>query len=157
MKKDNDQRKDLLRIKEILFGDELQGLDTRLGELRDELVSIIENQIKSLEEKLEEQEADHKERMETIMQLLEEEKQDKKVLEKAWKKTWQQMKTSMDANAAQYDEKLKIFSEQQQEQSTGMLEVLKTELFEGIKRLEESKVDKVEIAELFGLMIQKLK
>jgi len=157
MKKANDQRKELSRIKEILFGNELQGLDARLGELREEMVGIVENQVKSLEEKLKEQEADHKKQMEAIMQLLKEEKQDKKALEKAWQEAWQQIKTSVDANAAQYDKMLKTFSEQQYVQNTETLEALKTELLESMKKLEESKVDKVEIAELFGLMIQKLK
>ena len=157
MKQANDQQKDLSRIKEILFGEELQGLDARLGELREEMVGIVENQIRSLEEKLIEQEAAHKKQMEAVVQLLEQEKQDKERLEKAWQEAWQQMKKSIDTNTAHYDKKLETFSEQQHTQNTEMLGVLKTSLLEKIKQLEESKVNKVEIAELFGLIIQKLK
>ena len=157
MKQANDQQKDLSRIKEILFGEELQGLDARLGELREEMVGIVENQIRSLEEKLKEQEAAHKKQMEAVVQLLEQEKQDKERLEKAWQEAWQQMKKSIDTNTAHYDKKLETFAEQQHTQNTEMLGVLKTSLLEKIKQLEESKVNKVEIAELFGLIIQKLK
>ncbi len=102
----DDKRKDLSRIKEILFSEDLQGLNSRLGELRDELASIIENQVKILEEKLDAQEAAHKKQMEAIAQQLEEEKK---------------------------------------------------EMQEELKKLAEAKVNKTEIAELFGLMIQKLK
>jgi DNA anti-recombination protein RmuC len=157
MKQADDQHKDLSRIKEILFGEELQGLDARLEELRDELVGIIENQIKSLEEKLKEQKVFHEKQMEAVTQLLEEEKQDKKALEKVWQETRRKMKVSMDAYATQYDEKLKAFSKQQHAQNTKILEALKTEILDGMKKLDETKVNKVEIAELFGLMIQKLK
>ncbi len=147
------QREDLSRIKEILFGEELQGLDARLGSLRDELAGIIENQIKNLEEKLKEQEISHKKQMEVFEQMLDKEKQDKKELEK----TWQQMKTSIEENTAQHEVKLKTFLEKQQAQDKEAMKAMKDALSESIKKLEEDKVNKAEIAELFGLMIQKLK
>ncbi len=157
MKQVDDQHKDLSRIKEILFGEELQGLDARLEELRDELEGIINNQIKSLEEKLKEQKAFHEKQLEDVVQLLKEEKQDKKNIEKTWQETIRQMEISMNAHAAEYNEKLKVFSKQQQTQTTEILEALKKEFLDGINKLDETKVNKVEIAELFGLMIQKLK
>jgi len=147
------QREDLSRIKEILFGEELQGLDARLGSLRDELAGIIENQIKNLEEKLKEQEISHKKQMEVFEQMLDKEKQDKKELEK----TWQQMKTSIEENTAQHEVKLKTFLEKQQAQDKEAMKAMKDALSESIKKLEEDKVNKAEIAELFGLIIQKLK
>ncbi len=147
------QREDLSRIKEILFGEELQGLDARLGSLRDELAGIIENQIKNLEEKLKEQEISHKKQMEVFEQMLDKEKQDKKELEK----TWQQMKTSIEENTTQHEVKLKTFLEKQQAQDKEAMKAMKDALSESIKKLEEDKVNKAEIAELFGLMIQKLK
>lgn len=157
MEQGNNQQKDLSRIKEILLGEDLQELDVRLGELREEMDGIVQNQIKNLEEKLSEQEMAHKKEMEAIVQLLEQEKQDKKRLEKEWQEAWKKMETSIDTNAVHFDKKLETFSEQQHKQNTEMLEALKTNLLDRIKQLEESKVNKAEIAELFGLMIQKLK
>ena len=52
MNNPEDQQEALSRIKEILFGEELQGLDTRLAGLREELMTVVENQVKTLEEKL---------------------------------------------------------------------------------------------------------
>lgn len=157
MDKIDDQRKNLSRIKEILFGEELQGLDTRLAELRGELINIIENQTKTFEEKLKAQEIAFAKQTEALKQQLAQEAQHRKKQEKARQDIHKQLETFIEAKAKKYDDKLKELVEQQNTENKTSLEALKTELLKVIQKLEEVKVNKTEIAELFGLIIQKLK
>jgi len=153
----DNQHKNLSRIKEILFGEELQGLDAHLTELREELIVIIENQVKTIEEKLKAQETAFEKQIEILRQQLTQEEHRRKELEKALQEVRKQLETFVETKAKQYNDKLKKQTGQQNTQNKAALEALKTELLKSIQKLDETKLNKTEITELFGLMIQKLK
>lgn len=135
----------LARIKEILFGEELQDMDTRLAGLRSELMVVVENQVKTLEEKLSAQRKAFDKEIESLQAQIhhETEKSDG-------------LNAGLRALRSQLDELINK-SGQQQEENRKALQAMKKEWAETIRKLEKTKVNKTEIAELFGLMIQKLK
>ncbi len=157
MDKVDDQHENLSRIKEILFGDELQGLDARLAEMRVELMNIIKNQVKTFDEKLNAEETVFAKQTETLKHQLAQEQEYRKELEKTQQEVQKQLEAFIETKTKQYDIKLEHLAQQQNEENRVARETLKKELFNIIHKLEEAKVNKAEIAELFGLMIQKLK
>lgn len=135
----------LSRIKEILFGDELQGLDARLSDLKNELMAVVENQVKTLEEKLAGQQQDFNSQIKSLKAKIENETEKTGRLGSAL----QEVNTRLKEIAEQ--------AEKQHEENKAALTALKKEWMDIAGKLDKTKVNKTEIAELFGLMIQKLK
>ncbi len=157
MKQEESLQKDLSRIKEILFGEELQGLDTRLEELRKELTNVIEHQVKTLDEKLQKQKEDFQKLVKALENKLEEEKKDRKKLENTLQKTRQEYEIVIKEKTGEFDKKLNGIAQKLRSENGNDMKSLKAELLKELNKLDEVKVNKTEIAELFGLMIQKLK
>ncbi len=133
------------RIKEILFGEEFQSLETRLEGLRSELLAVVENQVNTLEGKLKTQEEAFDRKLDGIRQQMAGLGQKSGELDQRLQTAFNELKTLGEQVS------------QQNEQNREALLSLKTELMEAIQVLEKAKVDKTEIAEMFGLMIRKLK
>jgi methyl-accepting chemotaxis protein len=142
---DNHQQEVLSRIKEILFGDELQGLDTRLDGLRKEMMAVVENRVETLEEKFSAWQKAFDEKIESLQ---------KQIASEAEKSN--ELNTGLQEIASRLDEVVKQAGKQHEENQAALL-ALKEEWKKAIQELEKDKVNKTEIAELFGLMIQKLK
>ncbi|UBM62945.1 hypothetical protein LA303_02950 [Candidatus Sulfidibacterium hydrothermale] len=154
------QQDTLLRIKEILFGEELQGVNDRLSELRNELLMTIKNQFKTLDEKLDKQASDFDAKIETIKKQLAEEAQRSTELHHLLDDTDKKFQEKAEENLRVYEEKLKNLKEeaqQQQDEIRASIQAVKEEMMKWVEKLEDKKVNKAEIAELFGMMIQKLK
>ena len=145
MNNSDSQQEALSRIKEILFGEELQGLDARLKGLRDEMITVLENQVETLEEKLTARQKALDEKIGSLQKQM--------ALEA--EKTGG-LNTDLQKVASRIDDLVKQAG-QQQEENRAALRSLKEEWMKTIRELEKTKVNKTEIAELFGLMIQKLK
>ncbi len=160
MSDSENQQDTLLRIKEILFGEELQGVNDRLSELRNELIVIIENQFKTLDEKLNRQETDFDTKIEAVKKLLVEEARKNAELHHLLDDTDKKFQEKAAENLRVYEEKLKNLKEeaqQQQDEIRASIRAVKEEMMKWVEKLEDKKVNKAEIAELFGMMIQKLK
>ena len=145
MNDSDNQQEALSRIKEILFGEELQGLDTRLAGLREELMTVVQNQVKTLEEKLTTRQEAFDKKIESLQKQLALEAEKTNGLNAALQ------------DVASHMEEIKKQAGQQQEENRAALLSLKEEWSKTIQELDKTKVNKTEIAELFGLMIQKLK
>ncbi|HFB61804.1 MAG TPA: hypothetical protein ENJ69_02350 [Bacteroidetes bacterium] len=145
MNDSDNQQEALSRIKEILFGEELQGLDTRLAGLREELMTVVQNQVKTLEEKLTTRQEAFDKKIESLQKQLALEAEKTNGLNTALQ------------DVASRIEEIKEQAGQQQEENRAALLSLKEEWSKTIQELDKTKVNKTEIAELFGLMIQKLK
>ncbi len=138
-------QQDLSRIKEILFGDELQGLDKRLAGLRNELMAIVENQAKTIEEEIAVRQKELTGKIEALQAQIAQ--GEKKAVG---------LGTSLQETTEQIEElkkELKRCGEENQES----LKALKEEWKQAVQEMDKAKVNKTEIAELFGMMIQKLK
>ncbi len=138
-------REDLSRVKEILFGNELQEMEKRLGALRSELVNVIKNQVKTLEEKLDLQEKEFNEKISQLKKQIDGERLMNEEQNKTLQEAIEMIKNLEEQAVHRHDENRKALSS------------LKKELTETIRDLDLMKVDKTEIADLFGLMVQKLK
>ncbi len=145
MQNPRDERKELSRVKEILFGNELQEVDKRLEGIRGELVNILENQIKTLEEKWALQEKSFHRKIEELKNQIAAEKEVNAGQNNTLQTVAAQIKTLEKQAVHRYEEQQKS------------LVNLKKELDETLRKLDLMKVDKNEIADLFGMMVQKLK
>jgi DNA repair exonuclease SbcCD ATPase subunit len=135
----------LSRIKEILYGDELQSLEKRLADLRNEWTTMLENRIKTVEEQWAVREKAFDRKLKDLQHRLSETAEKNGQLDKDLQKAFEELKTLAGQLSQQHEENRKALFE------------MKTEWTQALKKLETAKVDKSEIADLFGLMMNKLK
>jgi len=152
----NRESESLLRIKEILFGDDLQSLATRLDEIKHDFSSQVEEQEKGFAQKLNALSTDNVRKIEALEKVFNEQKKQSDVLLKQIDMRMKQIEEKITTSQSEFDKKLEVFL-QRVEDNTLSTKKLKEEVESALTKLRSDKVDKSEIAELFGMVINKLK
>jgi tRNA G10 N-methylase Trm11 len=156
-KNNNMSSESLSRIKEILFSEEFQSIETRLNEIKaafDEKLS--ENERKILRE-IELLKKEGNEKVDEIEKLLEKQKEENKKLMENFDDKFKELKSEMETFKNSTEDKLKEFLIKSQENSKEEVENIRINIEKTLEELRATKVDKSEIAELFGMVINKLK
>ncbi len=157
MEQKNISSESLSRIKEILFSDEFQSMETRLNEIKAGFDEKIAESEKKLQERIELLQKESDGKSAAIRKLVDEQKEKNKKLAAGIDQKLKEIKADLERFEKATEDKLETFLAKSHESSKEEIETLKKEIEKSLNNLRETKVDKAEIAELFGMVINKLK
>jgi cell division protein ZapA (FtsZ GTPase activity inhibitor) len=147
----------LSRIKEILFSDEFQSIETRLNEIKSGFNEKISENEKKLLLQIELLKKEGKESRKEAERLFEKQKEEFERLTENFDKKIKELKTDIETLQKETTEKLKDFLTKSNQNSKEEIDKIKKSIEKTLEELRSTKVDKAEIAELFGMVINKLK
>ncbi len=153
----NRESESLSRVKEILFGDDLQNLAERLKEIKNDYSSKLEEQNIHFAEAIDKLTLETDTKNQSVSKLLEEQKKKAETLTSQIDTRIKQLEKTINAVQAKFEIRSKEFLQRASEAASVSTNALKEEMIKSIDELRNTKVDKSEMAELFGMVIKKLK
>ncbi len=153
----NRESESLSRVKEILFGDDLQNLAERLKEIKNDYSSKIEEQNIHFSEAIDKLILERETKNQAVNKLLEEQKKKTDLLTSQVDTRIKQLEKTINAVQNKFEIRFKEFLQRSSEAASVSTKALKEEMAKSIDEIRNTKVDKSEMAELFGMLIKKLK